>query len=267
MSARAPIRPAAASTTIALLALVVRAADQFSKHFVLTHLEPGVTTQIAGEALQFVLVFNPGAAFSLGEGVTWIFTIAMTIVAGVIVYLAIRRVRSRLWAVVLGLLLGGVLGNLGDRLFRDPGFAVGHVVDFILTPWMWFWTPNAAIFNVADIFIVGGMASVALLLIIGLELDGTRVRKKGVAEDAGVVDASGAEDEDDDSAPDADDRGDAEEPAMDDGDEGDGEDGAVPEVDDAPDAGETGDGESEVSRADDSMDEGRMGRTTTGDAS
>ncbi|QBR74500.1 signal peptidase II [Microbacterium sediminis] len=183
MRHRAPLRTAAAGTLIAILAVLVLAADQFSKQLVLQHLEPGVAVPVAGEALQFVLVFNPGAAFSLGEGVTWIFTIAMAIVAGVIVFLAATRVRSRLWAVVLGLLLGGVLGNLADRLFREPGFAVGHVVDFILTPWMWFWTPNAAIYNVADIFIVGGMAAVALLLVIGIELDGTR----GATRDAPVA--------------------------------------------------------------------------------
>ncbi len=176
--------------------MLVLAADQLSKYFVLQNLEPGVTQDVWGEALQFVLVFNPGAAFSLGEGVTWIFTIAMSVVAAAIVYLAATRVRSRLWAVVLGLLLGGVLGNLCDRLFRDPGFAVGHVVDFILTPWMWFWTPNAAIYNVADIFIVGGMASVALLLIIGIELDGSRVQKekKAAGADAEAVDDSAAAD-------------------------------------------------------------------------
>lgn len=198
MSARTPTRKAAAGLTIAILALVVLAADQFSKHLVVTHLEPGVRKEILGEALQFVLVFNPGAAFSFGTGVTWVFTIAMAIVAGVIVFLAATRVRSRLWAVILGLLLGGVLGNLADRLFRDPGFAVGHVVDFILTPWMWFWTARPAIFNVADMFIVCGMAAVAVMLIVGIELDGSRARKKGEraqddAEDGAEVSDDGAE--------------------------------------------------------------------------
>ena len=197
MSGRAPLRRAAASTTIAILAILVLAADQLSKHFVLQNLEPGVTTQVFGEALQFVLVFNPGAAFSLGEGVTWIFTIAMAVVAAAIIWLALTRVRSRVWTLVLGLLLGGVLGNLSDRLFRDPGFAIGHVVDFILTPWMWFWTPNAAIFNVADMFIVGGMAAVALLLILGIEFDGSRGAKKTAvdesSDDAEAADADAAE--------------------------------------------------------------------------
>ena len=122
-----------------------------------------------GDFLIFYLIRNPGAAFSLGEGVTWIFTIALAVVAGVIVWLAATRLRSRIWAVVLGLLLGGVLGHLTDRAFREPGFPVGHVVDFINTPWM-----MPAIYNVADIFIVTMMISVALLVLIGLHLDGTR---------------------------------------------------------------------------------------------
>lgn len=169
---------------------MVLAADQFTKHLALTHLDTGVAVPVAGDALQLLLVFNPGAAFSLGEDHTWIFTIAMALVAGVILFLAFTRVRSRLWVLVLGLLLGGVLGNLGDRLFRAPGFAQGHVVDFILTPWMWFWMPNSAIYNVADIFIVGGMAAVALLLVLGFELDGTRSstqRKRVRSETSDVV--------------------------------------------------------------------------------
>ena len=75
---------------------------------------------------------------------------------------------------MLGLLLGGVLGNLTDRALREPGFPVGHVVDFINTPWM-----MPAIYNVADIFIVTMMISVALLVLIGLKLDGTREVRAG----------------------------------------------------------------------------------------
>jgi signal peptidase II len=125
---------------------------------------------VLGEFLQLYYVRNPGAAFSLGSDVTWIFTIALAVVAGVIVWKAFG-LHSRLWAVVLGCLLGGVLGNLTDRLFRDPGFPMGHVVDMISMPWM-----MPAIFNVADIFIVSGMISVALLVVLGLRFDGTRER-------------------------------------------------------------------------------------------
>ena len=123
-----------------------------------------------GEFLQLYYIRNSGAAFSLGSEVTWIFTIALSVVALVIIWKA-TGLRSRLWAVVLGCLLGGVLGNLGDRLFREPGFGAGHVVDMISMPWM-----IPAIFNVADIFIVTGMISVALLVVFGLRFDGTRER-------------------------------------------------------------------------------------------
>jgi signal peptidase II len=165
---RAPLRTAAAGTTIAILAVVVLAADQFAKHLALTTLEWQTPVPVVGEALQWYLVLNPGAAFSIGEGVTWVFTIALAAVAAGIVWVAVTRVRSRIWAVVLGLLLGGVLGNLTDRLFRSPGFAVGHVVDFISTPWM-----MPAIYNVADMFIVCGMIAVASLTLFGVALDGS----------------------------------------------------------------------------------------------
>ncbi|REC99122.1 signal peptidase II [Microbacterium sp. AG157] len=152
--------------------MLVLAADQFAKNAAIAALPSERVVPILGDFLQFYLVRNPGAAFSLGEGVTWVFTIALAVVACVIVYLGARRVRSRLWAVALGLLLGGVLGNLTDRLVREPGFPVGHVVDFISTPWM-----MPAIYNVADMFIVTMMISVAVLVLFGLKLDGTRETK------------------------------------------------------------------------------------------
>ena len=96
-------------------------------------------------------------------------------------WLAATRVKSRLWAIALGLLLGGVLGNLTDRMFREPGFPVGHVIDFINTPWM-----MPAIYNIADIFIVLMMIGVALLVLVGLHLDGTREARRTTATDAGT---------------------------------------------------------------------------------
>ncbi|MFD5225829.1 signal peptidase II [Microbacterium sp. NPDC058342] len=150
--------------------MIVLAADQFAKHLTIEHLPEREAVPVLGEFLQLFYIRNSGAAFSIGSSMTWIFTIALSVVAGVIVWKAVG-VRSRLWAVVLGCLLGGVLGNLTDRLLREPGFAVGHVVDMISMPWM-----LPAIFNVADIFIVTGMISVALLVVTGLRLDGTRER-------------------------------------------------------------------------------------------
>nr|WP_223587459.1 MULTISPECIES: signal peptidase II [unclassified Microbacterium] len=161
---------------VAILAAVVLAADQFVKHLTIENLPKEEAVPVLGDFLQLFYIRNSGAAFSLGSEVTWIFTIALTVVAGVIVWKAFG-LRSRLWAVVLGALLGGVLGNLTDRLFREPGFGVGHVVDMISMPWM-----LPAIFNVADIFIVTGMISVALLVVFGLRFDGTRERDHVVVE-------------------------------------------------------------------------------------
>ncbi|MCW3494741.1 signal peptidase II [Microbacterium sp. SSM24] len=176
MTDRPPLRKAAAGTIIALLAVLVLAADQFTKYLALENLPYEQPVPVIGDFLIFYLVRNPGAAFSLGEEVTWVFTIALAAVAVVIAWLAATRVRSRLWAVALGLLLGGVLGNLTDRVLREPGFPVGHVIDFINTPWM-----MPAIYNVADIFIVSMMIGVALLVLVGLGLDGTRESRKADA--------------------------------------------------------------------------------------
>lgn len=176
MTVRPPLRAAAAGTTIAILAILVLAADQFAKHFAILTLPPERNVPIIGDLLGFYLIRNSGAAFSLGEGVTWVFTIALMLVALGIIWLALTRVRSRAWAVVLGLLLGGVLGNLTDRVLRAPGFPVGHVVDFISTPWL-----MPAIYNVADIFITTMMIGVALLVLTGRRFDGTREPRAGAA--------------------------------------------------------------------------------------
>jgi signal peptidase II len=177
LAGRAPLRAAAAGIIIAVLALVVLAADQFAKHLALTHLPYEQPVHVIGNFLIFYLIKNAGAAFSLGAGVTWVFTIALSAVAVIIIWLGVTRVRARGWAIVLGLLLGGVLGNLTDRILREPGFGVGHVVDFISTPWM-----MPAIYNVADMFITTMMVCVALLVLFGVRLDGTRERRKAPAE-------------------------------------------------------------------------------------
>lgn len=146
------------------------------KHLTVENLPLHEAVPVLGEFLQLYYIRNSGAAFSLGSGVTWIFTIALSVVAVIIIWKAFR-LRSRWWAVVLGVLLGGVLGNLTDRLLREPGFGNGHVVDMISMPWM-----MPAIFNVADIFIVTGMISVALLVVVGLRFDGTRERDHATVE-------------------------------------------------------------------------------------
>ncbi|WGD36461.1 signal peptidase II [Lysinibacter sp. HNR] len=153
---------------LAGLAIGVYGIDQLTKVWVVDNLEYGVAIPVIGDFLQFYFVRNPGAAFSLASGSTWIFSIlAAAVVVFIIWYSA--KLRSLGWAIFLGLLLGGVLGNLNDRLFREPGFGRGHVVDFISTPWM-----LPAIYNVADIAIVSAMGVFVILTFRGIKIDGTR---------------------------------------------------------------------------------------------
>jgi signal peptidase II len=179
---RRPIRRSAAGIVVAVLAALVLAADQFVKYLTVEQLPLQEVVPVLGDFLQLYFIRNSGAAFSLGSDVTWLFTIALTVVAVLIIWKA-TGLQSRLWAVVLGCLLGGVLGNLTDRLLREPGFAVGHVVDMISMPWM-----MPAIFNVADIFIVCGMISVALLVVLGIRFDGTREKDHETAAEAESLD-------------------------------------------------------------------------------
>ncbi|MBG6213527.1 signal peptidase II [Cryobacterium sp. CAN_C3] len=154
---------------LALVALGVYALDQFSKYLVVASMAEGSVVRVLNDVLQLHFVRNPGAAFSLASGSTWIFSIIATVVVVFIVWFA-RRIRSLAWGLVFGLLLGGVLGNLTDRLLREPGFGVGHVVDFISTPWL-----LPAIYNVADMAIVTSMVIFMILTIRGIGLDGNKV--------------------------------------------------------------------------------------------
>ncbi|MCS3428579.1 signal peptidase II [Leucobacter aridicollis] len=169
------------------VAATVLISDQIVKNWVVATLPEGETVPVLGGFLQWHFVRNPGAAFSIASGQTWIFTILSAIVVGVIIW-QIRRLRSVPWALFLGLLLGGVLGNLTDRLTREPGFPEGHVIDFILTPWM-----MPAIYNIADIGIVSGMILFVLITIFGLSIEGGR-EKRG-AETEGEAEAEAADPE------------------------------------------------------------------------
>ncbi|PFG38395.1 signal peptidase II [Georgenia soli] len=148
------------------LAAGIFVVDQVTKYLAEARLVRGELVPVLGDALGLQLVYNPGAAFSFATGMTWVFTIVMVVVAVAVLRVA-RRLGSTAWAVALGMLLGGCLGNLYDRLFRDPGFAVGHVVDFISYNG-WF------VGNVADIAIVGAAVLVGYLALRGQEVDGSR---------------------------------------------------------------------------------------------
>lgn len=152
-----------------VIAGVVLATDLLTKILAVANIEPGRPVWLIGDIVSLRLVRNPGAAFSMATGMTWLLTlVAVGVVIGVV--RIGRTLRSPWWALGLGLVLGGALGNLVDRFFRAPGVMQGHVVDFVSVGW---WP----VFNVADSGIVCGAILLVVLTLIGLEPDGTR---KGV---------------------------------------------------------------------------------------
>ena len=128
--------------------------------------------QVIGTIVQFTYAENTGAAFSIGTGYTWIFSIVAIIVAIVILRTA-RNLGSVGWAIALGGLLGGLLGNLIDRFTREPGFGRGYVVDFIQFP-------NFPVFNVADSFITCSAVLMVVLTLFGIDYRGNSSRNSSV---------------------------------------------------------------------------------------
>jgi len=98
--------------------------------------------KVIGSLLQFTLVYNTGAAFSFATGFTILFSLIALSVVIATIYFA-PRITSRGWQLTIGLLLGGVLGNLTDRIFREPSFLSGYVID-------WIQIPHWPVFNIAD---------------------------------------------------------------------------------------------------------------------
>ena len=142
----------------------------------------GENIRLLGGLVYLSFYRNPGAAFSFAEGATVLFSLLAIVVAVVIVRTA-RRLFSTGWAIALGLVLGGALGNLVDRIFRDPGFLRGGVVDFLSA-----FAPDGRIwpvFNVADSAIVCGGILGTLLALRGIEFDGTRAGGKSAATPSG----------------------------------------------------------------------------------
>ncbi|MFZ2530169.1 MAG: signal peptidase II [Rhodococcus sp. (in: high G+C Gram-positive bacteria)] len=155
---------------ILLLAAGVVAADQLTKWWAESTLTPGESTPVVGEYLQWRLVYNPGAAFGLAAEYTWVLTVVAALAVVTLAVLAVRTLTPA-WALGVGVLLGGTASHLGDRLLREPGFARGHVVDFIAYN-EWF------VGNVADIAIVGGAAFLMILTLLGVQ---TRPQPEAVA--------------------------------------------------------------------------------------
>lgn len=156
------------------VAALTLAADQGTKAWALHALGDGQPRQLIGSLLSLRLIANPGAAFSMAAGQTWIITL-VAVAVGVFVATQVRRIRNTWWALGIGLILGGLLGNLGDRLFRPPSFGQGHVVDFI---------DYAGFFigNVADIAIVGAAGLMVLLSARGVPYDDAQPAADGSAD-------------------------------------------------------------------------------------
>lgn len=144
-------------------ATLVYAADLITKLIAVHKLQYREPVQVFGTAFQLELVRNPGAAFGIGVGMTVVFTLLSVLVVGAILRTA-NRLGSTAWAVVFGLVLGGAVGNLTDRVFREPAFLRGHVVDFLhITHW--------PVFNLADsaFCVAGGIVFLLVLKNIPLE--------------------------------------------------------------------------------------------------
>lgn len=153
---------------VAVLALTI---DIISKCIVVANIGPLDEHRLLGGALVLVQARNSGAAFSVGTGMTVLLTLLAVAVAVVIVRAA-RRLRSTGWAVALGLVLGGALGNLTDRFFRAPSPGKGHVVDWITVFPNNHWTFPT--FNLADSCITIGGVLAVLLSLRNIDLQGNR---------------------------------------------------------------------------------------------
>lgn len=151
---------------IALFPLAIAyVADLWSKEAVLANMQEGDRIPVLEPLLTWHFIRNPGAAFSIGTEYTWLFTIIQAVGLIIVLYLILAKARTSPWLLTLGALGGGIAGNLTDRLFREPGFGTGHVIDFIAVP-------NFAIFNIADSFIVVSIIVIVLLVMMGKTMDG-----------------------------------------------------------------------------------------------
>jgi signal peptidase II len=164
------------------VAAAVLSADIVSKVLAVKLLTPSQPVPIIGDTVTWTLVRNSGAAFSMATGYTWMLTLVASAVVVGIFWMG-RRLVSTGWAIGLGMILGGAMGNLVDRFFRSPGPLRGHVVDFLSIGW---WP----VFNVADSSVVGGAILLVTLSAVGFDFDTVGRRS---ADDAVEAPAEGAD--------------------------------------------------------------------------
>ncbi|RJQ67137.1 signal peptidase II [Pseudonocardiaceae bacterium YIM PH 21723] len=168
-------RPKRTTGLLVIAAVLTLGLDVLTKVLVVADLEGKPPVRLLGGLLYLDVFRNPGAAFSMATGMTWLLTlVALGVVVAILRWAP--KLRSVGWALGLGLVLGGALGNLGDRFFRAPGPMRGHVVDFISV-----FAPRGevfAVFNIADSGICVGGAILILMAVFGIEFDGTRTSDK-----------------------------------------------------------------------------------------
>ena len=164
--------------TIAAIGAVIAVIDQITKNWAVDSLPLLEPQPFIGEILQLTLLYNSGAAWGMGAEITPVVTcLQLAIVAGVIVF-AVKAVRSPWYTAALGLIMGGALGNIHDRLLREPGAFRGAVVDFLELP-------NWPVFNIADMAVVGGAIMIVALGLFGVASDPAHDEEDSSAEGTG----------------------------------------------------------------------------------
>jgi signal peptidase II len=151
--------------SIGLVAIVL---DQVSKYAAEAFLGDGRVVNVIGDLLRFRLAYNDAAAFSLGFGATWVLALISSVAVLLLLWFG-PKAKTTIWSVIAGLVLGGAAGNWVDRVFKEPTFFSGHVVDFLQIPF------NFPIFNLADTFLVVGISLAILRTLLGDEIGGGKV--------------------------------------------------------------------------------------------
>lgn len=162
------------------VALVGYLIDLGTKIWAVARLDGAEPVVVIPHVLHLTFLRNPGAAFGMATGFTIVLTAIAVIVCVVVVRMA-RDLRNPAWAVGLGLLLAGALGNLTDRIFREPAPFRGHVVDFLQFP---DWPPSWPIFNVADVMINLAALVIIVQTVRGIGLDGFKASTRRARRDA-----------------------------------------------------------------------------------
>lgn len=151
---------------IACLAIagLIATLDQVIKNQIVADFKMYEVRPFLGDLVKLTYVLNDSAAFSFGFGLTGIFTLISSLATLLVIWFITVKSKSTMWSIIAAVLLGGVLGNLIDRLFRSPGAGLGKVVDYIQIPF------NFPIFNIADIAIVSMAILGALLVMLGYDI-------------------------------------------------------------------------------------------------